>query len=57
MINTSKKRSSLFLVDLKNRFKIIAGDDQLIDRIEFKNGLGINNELISNRLFDLFDKD
>ena len=57
MINTSKKRSSLFLVDLKNRFKTIAGDDQLIDRTEFKNGLGINNELISNRLFDLFDKD
>tara|TARA_B100001250_G_scaffold306673_1_gene268548 strand:+ start:2043 stop:3542 length:1500 start_codon:yes stop_codon:yes gene_type:complete len=57
LINTSKKRSSLFLVDIKNRFKIIAGDDQLIDRTEFKNGLGIGNELISNRLFDLFDKD
>ena len=57
MINTSKKRSALFLLDLKNRFKIISGDYQLIDRTEFKNGLKINNELISNRLFDLFDKD
>ena len=57
MINTSKKRSALFLIDLKNRFKIISGEDQLIDRTEFKNGLKINNELISNRLFDLFDKD
>jgi predicted ferric reductase/Ca2+-binding EF-hand superfamily protein len=57
LINTSKKRSALFLIDLKNRFKIIAGEDQLIDRTEFKNGLRIKNELISNRLFDLFDSD
>ena len=57
MINTSKKLSGLFLLELKNRFKSIAGEDQLIDRNEFKNGLMINNKLISNRLFDLFDKD
>ena len=57
MINTSKKLSGLFLLELKNRFKTIAGEDQLIDRDEFKNGLLISNKMISNRLFDLFDKD
>ena len=57
MINTSKKLTGLFLLELKNRFKTIAGKDQLIDKNEFKNGLRINNNKISNRLFDLFDED
>ncbi len=36
---------------------MIAGDDHLIDKNEFKDGLKINNTLISDRLFDLFDTD
>jgi len=46
-----------FLVDLRNKFQEIAGDDQLIDRNEFRKGLEISNEGISNRLFDIFDRD
>ncbi len=57
MINTSKKLTGLFLIELKNRFKTISGKDNLIDRDEFKNGLNINDLRISNRLFDLFDND
>ncbi|MBT3179780.1 MAG: hypothetical protein HOB40_06315 [Candidatus Marinimicrobia bacterium] len=57
MINTSKKLTGPFLIDLRNKFQEIAGEDQLIDRTEFQNGLDISNENISNRLFDIFDKD
>ena len=57
MINTSKKLTGPFLIDLKNRFKEIAGDDLLIDRKEFMNGLKLANREISDRLFDIFDKD
>ena len=57
MINSSKKLPGLFIIDLKNKFQEIAGEDQLIDRSEFRNGLEIPNEEISNRLFDIFDKD
>ena len=57
MIYKSKKLSGPFLIDLQNRFREIAGEDQLIDRDEFRNGLQISNEQISDRLFDIFDKD
>ena len=57
MINKSKKLAGPFLIDLKNRFREIAGEDQLIDREEFQNGLNLSNKEISNRLFDIFDKD
>lgn len=57
MINKSKKLIGPFLIDLRNRFKEIAGDDQLIDKMEFHHGLGIGNNQISDRLFDIFDKD
>ncbi len=57
MINKSKKLAGPFLIDLKNKFREIAGDDQLIDREEFHNGLNLSNREISNRLFDIFDKD
>ncbi len=57
MINRSKKLTGPFLIDLKNKFRQIAGDDQLIDRVEFLNGLALSNKDISNRLFDIFDKD
>ncbi len=57
MINTSKKLPGPFLIDLKNRFKEIAGEDQLIDRNEFQDGLKLSNKEITNRLFDIFDKD
>ncbi len=57
MINTSKKLTGPFLVDIRNKFQEIAGEDQLIDRTEFRQGLEISNEEISNRLFDIFDKD
>ena len=57
MINKSKKLTGPFLIDLKNKFREIAGDDQLIDREEFRNGLELSNEEIANRLFDIFDRD
>ena len=57
MINESKKLVGPFLIDLKNRFREIAGEDQLIDKEEFRNGLAIENHEISDRLFDLFDQD
>ena len=57
MINESKKLVGPFLIDLKNRFREIAGDDQLIDKQEFRDGLRISNEDISDRLFDIFDQD
>ena len=55
MINKSKKLAGPFLIDLKNKFREIAGEDQLIDRQEFQNGLDLSNNQISNRLFDIFD--
>ena len=57
MINNSKKLVGPFLIDLKNKFREIAGDDQVIDKEEFLNGLDLSNREISNRLFDIFDKD
>ena len=47
MINTSKKLPGPFLIDLKNKFREIAGEDNLIDRVEFQNGLNISNKEIS----------
>ena len=55
MINQSHKLSGPFLIDLKNRFRQIAGSDNKIDRKEFKNGLLIDNDQIKNRIFDIFD--
>ena len=49
MINQSHKLSGPFLIDLKNRFRQIAGSDNKIDRKEFKNGLLIDNDQIKNR--------
>ena len=57
MINSSKKLQGPFLIDLRNKFREIAGEDQLIDRKEFQLGLEIENDDIINRLFDLFDTD
>ena len=57
MTNSSNKLTGPFLVNLRNRFDDIAGEDKLIDRDEFKEGLGIKNDDISNRLFDIFDSD
>ncbi len=57
VINESKKLVGPFLIDLKNRFREIAGEDQIIDKSEFRHGLGIANHDISDRLFDIFDQD
>ncbi len=57
MINDSKKLAGPFLIDLKNRFREIAGSDQLIDIEEFRTGLNISNQQISGRLFTIFDRD
>ena len=57
MINQSHKLSGPFLVELKNKFREIAGDDNKIDRSEFQQHLSISNEKIINRIFDVFDKD
>ena len=57
MINKASKLTGPFLVGLRNKFRVIAGEAQLIDRSEFQQGMEIINEEISNRLFDIFDKD
>ena len=57
MSNASNKLTGPFLVNLRNTFNEIAGADKLIDRNEFKQGLDIRDDGISNRLFDLFDSD
>ena len=57
MVNQSHKLSGPFLIELKNKFREIAGADNKIDRQEFKNSLVIENEKIINRIFDIFDKD
>lgn len=57
MGNTSNKLVGPYLVNLRNTFSEIAGEDNLIDRKELKQGLDIRDEGISNRLFDLFDSD
>ena len=57
MINQSHKLSGPFLIDLKNRFRQIAGNDNKITRKEFKDGLLIDNDQIKNRIFDIFDTD
>ena len=45
------------MIQLKNKFRVIAGEDQLIDKKEFFEGLEISNRILSDRLFDIFDKD
>ena len=57
MVNQSHKLSGPFLIELKNKFREIAGEDNKIDRDEFSKGLCLNNESIVNRIFDIFDKD
>ena len=57
MLNESKKLTGPFLIDLKNKFREIAGEDQLIDINEFRDGLELANHKICDRLFTIFDKD
>ena len=57
MVNQSHKLSGPFLIELKNKFREIAGEDNRIDRDEFQKGLSLNNESIVNRIFDIFDRD
>ena len=57
MLNTSNKLTGPFLVQLKNKFRSLSGEDQLIDKQEFFDGLEVSNRSLSDRLFDLFDKD
>ena len=46
MVNQSHKLSGPFLIEIKNKFREIAGLDNKIDRQEFKNSLAIKNEKI-----------
>ena len=55
MINESKKLTGPFLIDLKNKFREIAGEDQLIDINEFRDGLDLANHKISDRLFNIYE--
>ena len=57
MSNSSNKLTGPFLINLRNTFNEIAGEDKLIDRKEFHRGLDINDQRISDRLFDIFDSD
>ena len=55
MVNQSHKLSGPFLIELKNKFREIAGEDNRIDRDEFQKGLFLNNVAMVNRIFDIFD--
>ena len=57
MLNTSNKLIGPFLIQLKNKFRSLSGKDQLIDKKEFFDGLEISSRSLSDRLFDIFDKD
>ena len=57
MANQSKKLTGPFLVQLGNKFREIAGDDNKINRHEFHKSLLIGNDAIVDRIFDIFDKD
>ena len=57
MINKSNKLTGPFLIDIKNKFSEIAGDDNKIDRQEFHDGLSLKSDKIVDRIFDIFDKD
>lgn len=57
MLNTSNKLTGPFLIQLKNKFRSLSGKDQLIDKKEFFDGLEISSRSLSDRLFDIFDKD
>ena len=57
MINQSNKLIGPFLIDIKNKFTEIAGDDNKIDRQEFHDGLSLKSDRIVDRIFDIFDKD
>ena len=57
MVNRSKKLAGPFLVQLRNRFREIAGKDNRIDRQEFHESMVIGNDAITDRVFDIFDKD
>jgi len=57
LLNTSNKLTGPFLIQLKNKFRSLSGEDQLIDKQEFFDGLEISNRNFSDRLFDIFDKD
>jgi len=57
LANQSKKLTGPFLVQLRNKFREIAGDDNKINRHEFHKSLLIGNDAIVDRIFDIFDKD
>jgi len=57
MVNQSHKLSGPFLIELKNKFRDISGEDNRIDRDEFQKGLSLNDEAVVNRIFDIFDID
>ena len=57
MVNQSHKLRGPFLIELKNKFREIAGEDNRIDRDEFQKGLALNDEAIVNRIFDIVDRD
>ena len=51
MINKSNKLTGPFLIDIKNKFSEIAGDDNKIDRQEFHDGLSLKSDKIVDRIF------
>ena len=57
MVNRSKKLTGPFFIQLRNRFREIAGKDNRIDRQEFHESMLIGNDAITDRIFDIFDKD
>ncbi len=45
------------IADLERRFKTLAGDDNLLDRDEFKRALSLKDDYYADRLFDMVDDD
>lgn len=45
------------IAELESRFKKIAGDDNLLDRDEFRRALSLNDDYYADRIFDIVDDD
>ena len=50
-------RDGDLIADLERRFKEIAGDDNLLDRGEFRRALSLTDDYYADRIFDIVDDD
>lgn len=53
----AETRDGDLIADLERRFKEIAGDDNLLDRSEFRHALSLTDDYYADRIFDIVDED